>query len=56
MPSMAKKRLFRKNCRKNLLNFFQKTKPTETGGSVFAETIEQVEKTYCELELIKVVD
>ena len=45
MPSIAKKRLLRKKYKKHLLNSFQKTKSTQTSGSVFAEKIEQVKKT-----------
>ena len=56
MPSIAKKRLLRKNYRKYLLSSFQKTKSTQTSGSVFADRIEQVKKTKFELELIKIVE
>ena len=56
MPSNAKKRLLRKKYRKHLFSSFQKTKSTETGGSVFAERIEKVKKTKFELDLIKNVD
>ena len=56
MPSIAKKRLLRKKYKKHLLSSFQKTKLTQTSGSVFAEKIEQVKKTNFEIELIKVVD
>ena len=56
MPSIAKKKLLRKKCRKHLFSFFQKTKTTQTGGSVFAERIEKVKKTKFELDLIKIVD
>ena len=56
MPSNAKKRLLRKNYKKHLFSFFQKTKSTQTGGSVFAERIEKVKKTKFELDLIKIVD
>ena len=56
MPSIAKKRLLRKKFRKHLLSSFQKTKSTQTSGSVFADRIEQVKKTKFELELIKFVD
>ena len=45
MPSIAKKRLLRKKYKKHLLSSFQKTKSTQTGGSVFAERIEKVKKT-----------
>ena len=53
MPSIAKKRLSRKKYKKQLLSSFQKTKSTQTSGSVFADRIEQVEKTKFDLELIK---
>ena len=56
MPSIAKKRLSRKKDRKHLLSSFQKTKSTQTSGSVFADRIEQVKKTKFELELTKIVD
>ena len=56
MPSIAKKRLLRKKYKKHLLSSFQKTKSTQTSGSVFAERIEQVKKTKFEMELIKFVD
>ena len=56
MPSIAKKRLLRKKYKKHLFSSFQKTKTTQTSGSVFAERIEKVKKTKLELELIKIVD
>ena len=56
MPSIAKKRLLRKKYKKHLFSSFQKTKATQTSGSVFAERIEKVKKTKFELELTKVVD
>ena len=56
MPSIAKKRLLRKKYKKHLLSSFQKSKSTQTSGSVFADRIEQVKKTKFELELIKIVD
>ena len=56
MPSIAKKRLLRKKYKKHLLSSFQKTKSTQTSGSVFADRIKQVKKTKFELELIKNVD
>ena len=55
-PSIAKKRLLRKKYKKHLFSSFQKTKTTQTSGSVFAERIEKVKKTKFKLELIKVVD
>ena len=56
MPSIAKKRILRKKYKKHLFSSFQKTKATQTSGSVFAETIEKVKKTKFELDLIKIVD
>ena len=45
MPIIAKKRLLRKNFKKHLFSSFQKTKTTQTSGSVFPERIEKVKKT-----------
>ena len=56
MPSIAKKRLLRKKFKKHLFSSFQKTKSTQTIGSVFAERNEKVKKTKFELDLIKIVD
>ena len=56
MPRIEKKRLFRKKFKKHLFSSFQKTKTTETSGSVFAEELEKVKKSNFELELIKIVD
>ena len=56
VPSITKKRLLRKKYKKRLLSSFQKTKSTQTSGSVMADRIEQVKKTKFELELIKIVD
>ena len=56
MPSIAKKRLLRKKNQKHLSSSFQKTKSTQTGGSVFAERIEKVKKIKFELDLIKIID
>ena len=56
MPSISKKRLLRKKYKKHLFSSFQKTKTTQTSGSVFAERIEKVKKTKFELDLIKIVD
>ena len=56
MPSIAKKRLLRKKYKNHLLSSFQKTKSTQTSGSVFADRIEQVKKTKFELELTKILD
>ena len=55
-PSIAKKRLLRKKYKTHLFSSFQKTKTTQTSGSVFAERIEKVKKTKFEFELIKIVD
>ena len=44
MLSIAKKRLLRKKYKKHLFSSFQKTKTTQTSGSVFAERIEKVKK------------
>ena len=56
IPSIAKKRLFRKKFKKHLFSSFQKTKTTQTSGSVFEKSIEVVKKTNFELELVKIVD
>ena len=56
MPSIAKNKLLRNKYKKHLLSSFQKIKSTQTSGSVFAERIEQVQKTKFEIELIKIVD
>ena len=56
MPSIAKNRLVRKKYKKHLFSSFQKTKTTETSGSVFAERIEKVKTTKFELDLIKFLD
>ena len=56
MPSIAKKRLLRKKFKKPLFSSFQKTKTTQTSGSVFAERIEKVQKTKFELDFVKIVD
>ena len=56
MPSIAKNRLLRKKYKKLLFSSFQKTKTTQTSGSVFAGRIEKVKKTNFEFELIKILD
>ena len=56
MPRIAKKRLLKKKYEKHLFSSFQKTKATQTSGSVFAERIEKVKKTQFEFKLIKFVD
>ena len=55
MPSIAKKRLLRKKFKKHFFSSFQKTKSTQTGGSVFAERLDKAKKTKFELDLIKTV-
>ena len=52
----AKKRPLKKNYRKHSLSSSQKTKSTQTNGSVFAERPEQVKKTKYERERIKIAD
>ena len=52
----SRKRLLRKKCIKHFFSSFQKTKSTQTSGSVFADRNEQVKKTKLELEVIKIVD
>ena len=52
MPSIAKKRLLRNKYKRHLLSSLQKTISTQTNGSVFADSIEQVKKTKFEVELI----
>ena len=56
MPSIAKKRLLRKKYKKQLFSYFERTKTTQTSGSVFAERIDKVKKTKFEFELLKIVD
>ena len=56
MPSIGKKILLRKKFKEHLFSSFQKTKSTQTGGSVIAERIEKAKKTNFELDLIKIVD
>ena len=56
MLSIAKKRLLRKKYKKHLLSSFQKTKSTQTSGSVFADRIEQVKRSKFEKELIKIFE
>ena len=56
MPSIAKERLLRKKYKKHLFSSFQKTKTTQTSGSLFAERIEKVKKTKFDFVLIKNVD
>ena len=49
-PRIARKRLLKKMYRQHLFSSFQKTKTTQTNGSVFAERIEKVKKTKFEFE------
>ena len=56
LPSIAKKKLLRKKFKKHFFSSFQKTRTTQTRSLLFAERIEKVQKTYFELELIKIVD
>ena len=56
MPSIAEKRLLRKNFKQHFMSALQNNKSTQTSGSVFAERIEKVKKTEFELELLKIVD
>ena len=53
IPSIAKQRLLRKKYKMHLFSSFQKTKTTQTSGSVFAERTEKVKKTKLELKLKK---
>ena len=56
MSSIMKKKLLRRKYKKQLLSSFQKTKSTQTIGSVFADRIEHTKWTKLELELIKIID
>ena len=56
MASIAKERILGKKYKKHLFSSFQKTKTTQTSGSVFAGRIEEVKKTKFEFELIKIID
>ena len=56
MPSIAKKKLLRKEDKKQMLSSYQKIPSTQTSGSVFADRIEQIKKTKFKLELMKIVD
>ena len=55
-PSIANKKLLRKYYKKHFLSFFRKTKLTQTSGSAFADTIEQIERSQIGKELITIVD
>ena len=52
----CEKEVFDGKVQKKLLSSFQKAKPTQISGSVFADGTEQVKKTKFELELIRTVD
>ena len=56
MLSIAKERLLRKKLKKHLFSSFQKTKITQTSGSVLAERIGKVKQTKFGLEPIKILD
>ena len=56
MPAIAKKGLLRKKFKKHLFSSFQKTKSTQTSGSVFAEGIGKVKTTKSEFEPIEIVN
>ena len=56
MTRIAKKKLLRKKYKKHLFSSFEKTKSTQTTGSVFAERTEQVKRSKFELELLENVD
>ena len=56
MPSIAKKRLLKKKYKTHLFISFQKTRTTQTSGSVFAERIEKGKKAKTEFELLRIVD
>ena len=53
MPSIAKKKLWRKIHIKFFLSSFQNNISLQTVGSVFADRCEQTEKNKLELKLIK---
>ena len=56
IPSITKWTFVEKVRKKQFLNSFQHTKPTQTSGSVFADRAEQVKKSKFELEPIKTVN
>ena len=56
LARIAKKRFLRKKDERHLLSSFQKTKSTQTGGSVLEDRIEQIKKTKFEFDLIKSID
>ena len=45
MPSIAKKRLWRKKFEQHFMSALQKNQLTQTNGSVFAERIEKAKKS-----------
>ena len=55
-PESRKRDSSGKSTKKHLLSSFQKTKSTQTSGSIFADRIEQVKKTNIEFELPKIAD
>ena len=56
MSSIAIKKHLRKKYKKHLFSSVQKTKTTQTSGSMFAERTEKVKKTKFQIELVKIVD
>ena len=52
----CKKETLAEKFKKHLFSFFEKTKTTQTSGSVFAERIEKVKKTEFESKVLKIVD
>ena len=54
--ALQKKRFLRKKFKKHSFSSIQKTKTTQTSGSVYAERIEKAKKTKFELDLIEIVD
>ena len=56
MPSIAKKRLFRKKIEKLFMSALPKLKLAQSSGSRFGKRTEKTKKTEFQLELIKIVD
>ena len=56
VPSIAKKETLEEKHKKLLLSCYQRTKSTQTSGSVFAGRIVQVKKTKFEIQLIRNVE
>ena len=52
----CKKKTLEEKYKKHLFSSFQKTKTTQTSGSVFAKRIQKVEKTKFVFQPIKIVD